>query len=100
MEKQTFYKVRHKETGKFWKGGGIKNHIKNRINPDDKNDVLKEAFSNLGKAYSQKYHIKSALRHQQEFGEEPELQRILFEECEIVLYKTTLMAIEDPNDIL
>jgi hypothetical protein len=47
MEQQIFYRVRHKETGLYWKGGGISNHIKNRIDTDNKDDVIKEAFRNL-----------------------------------------------------
>lgn len=104
-----FFKVRHKETGLFWKGGGMninnksshtlwsKNHPDNgkALDYKSKSHALAVCFSKTGKVYSRKNHVTTAIS----FGHESGLNRLIAEDCEIIEIPERQYTIQDIEKI-
>jgi len=83
------YKVRHKPTGLFWKGGGIPTYrstpfVQFKGDTDKLNqEVLDQKFSKAGKTWGEYRFVKSAFS-QIKFSRRME---DIISECELVTYK-------------
>lgn len=104
-----FYKVRHKETGLFWKGGGVNvnnkslKHIYSKksqfngqpVDTKSKEHALEICFSKTGKVWTRKNHVSTALS----YGHESGLNLLLRDDCEIVEYPEKQLTTEEIEKI-
>jgi hypothetical protein len=105
-----FYKIRHKETGLFWKGGGInvnnksRRHIYKKIDGQltsikldysSKDHALEICFSKTGKVWTKKNHVTTAMN----YGHETGLNQLLNQDCEVVEYPENQLTLDEISKI-
>lgn len=104
-----FYKVIHKPTGLFWKGGGMQSNNKSmgsiynrsskyhgeKLDKNSKEHALEVCFSKTGKVWSKKNHVSTAIG----YGHEKGLNDLLKNDCEIIEYPEKQLTTEDIRNI-
>lgn len=83
------YKVRHKTTGLFWKGGSIPNYLRpnlfgTTVSQDQIDLRIYKLFNKNGKVYHSRRFVESAFTNAK--SNDDVLYYILMNECEIVIY--------------
>ena len=93
------YKVKHKESGLYWKGGGMNSnnnsssYVTTRANGkyshteidyNSEEHALSVCFSKVGKTWSSLRNVKSALGHGHEVGLNSLLKKCTLMEIEII----------------
>jgi len=99
MKEQKLYKVKHKESGLYWKGGGINSnngsntyisrkvdgkHSYEKIDYGSEKDALDVCFSKVGKTWSSFGAVKSALGYGHELGLNSLLKKCVIMEIEFI----------------
>ena len=99
MKEQKLYKVKHKESGLYWKGGGMNtnnksmHHIWKKVDGkmlstslqyDYEPHALEVCFSQIGKTWSSFGAVKSALGYGHESGLNSLLKKCVIMEIEFI----------------
>lgn len=99
MKDEKLYKVKHKDSGLYWKGGGINSNNKSFSHIDRKvdgkhsyepidygseKDALDICFSKIGKTWSSFRAVKSALGYGHESGLNSLLKKCTIMEIEFI----------------
>lgn len=89
------YRVRDKQTGKFWKGGSVPQRFKTRVGGHQNEDITKYLFSTEGKVYTKLQYVKSAVNTADKLT-----ATFITYECEIVEYTITPTKTLDMKQVI